>query len=46
VPTYSSNSFGSLFTVEVGIDEILQSAAELSDIEIVPALTPTVLRQA
>lgn len=45
VPVYSTNSFGSLFTVESGIDEILQSAAELSDIEIVDALTPTVIRQ-
>jgi hypothetical protein len=46
VPTYSTNSFGAMFTVESGIDEILQSAAELGDIEIVDALTPTVIRQA
>lgn len=45
VPVYSTNSFGSMFTVESGIDEILQSAAELADIEIVDALTPTVIRQ-
>ena len=45
VPVYSTNSFGSLFTVESGHDEILQSAAKLSDIEIVDALTPTVIRQ-
>ena len=45
VPVYSTNSFGSLFTVEAGFDEILQSAAELSDIEVVEALTPTVIRQ-
>lgn len=45
VPMYSTNSFGSMFTVESGIDEILQSAAELSDIEVVEALTPTVIRQ-
>jgi len=45
VPMYSTNSFGSMFTVEPGFDEILQSAAELSDIEIVDALTPTVIRQ-
>ena len=45
VPVYSTNSFGSLFTVESGFDEILQSAAELSDIEVVEALTPNVLRQ-
>lgn len=45
VPVYSTNSFGSLFTVEAGHDEVLQSAAELGDIEIVEALTPTVIRQ-
>lgn len=45
VPLYSTNSFGSLFTVESGVDEILQSAAELSDIDVVDALTPTVIRQ-
>ena len=45
VPVYSTNSFGSLFTVESGHDEILQSAAQLSDIEVVEALTPTVIRQ-
>ena len=45
VPVYSTNSFGSLFTVEAGFDEILQSAAELSDIEVVEALTPVVIRQ-
>lgn len=45
VPLYSTNSFGSLFTVESGVDEILQSGAELSDIDVVDALTPTVIRQ-
>lgn len=45
VPVYSTNSFGSLFTVESGHDEILQSAALLSDIEVVDALTPAVIRQ-
>lgn len=45
VPTYSVNSFGSLFTISSGIDEILQSCATVSDVEIVSALTPTVLRQ-
>ncbi len=45
VPVYSTNSFGSLFTVESGFDEILQSAATLSDIDVVEALTSTVLRQ-
>jgi hypothetical protein len=45
VPVYSTNYFGSLFTVESGHDEILQSAAEISDIDVVDALTPTVIRQ-
>jgi hypothetical protein len=45
VPVYSTNSFGALFTVESGHDEILQSAAQLADIEIVEALTPTIIRQ-
>lgn len=45
VPTYSVNSFGSLFTVESGLDEVLQSCATVNDVEIVAALTPTVLRQ-
>lgn len=45
VPLYSTNSFGDLFTVECGFDEILQSAALLTDIEVVEALTSTVIRQ-
>lgn len=45
VPLYSVNSFGSLFTIDSGFDEILQSAATVNDVEIVSALTPTVLRQ-
>jgi hypothetical protein len=45
VPLYSTNSFGDMFTVECGFDEILQSAAQLTDIEIVEALTPTIIRQ-
>ena len=45
VPTYSVNSFGSLFTIESGFDEVLQSAATVNDVEIVNELTPTVLRQ-
>ena len=45
VPLYSTNSFGSMFTIESGLDQILQSCAQLSDIVIVPALTPTVIRQ-
>jgi hypothetical protein len=45
VPTYSINSFGSLFTIDSGFDEILQSSATVDDVEIVDALTPSVLRQ-
>ena len=45
VPTYSVNSFGSLFTIESGLDEILQSCATVNDVEIVSALTPALLRQ-
>jgi hypothetical protein len=45
VPLYSTNSFGDMFTVECGFDEILQSAAQLTDIEVVDALTPTTIRQ-
>jgi hypothetical protein len=45
VPVYSTNSFGSLFTVASGHDEILQSAVQLQDIEVVEALTPKVIKQ-
>jgi hypothetical protein len=45
VPTYSVNSFGSLFTIEAGLDEVLQSCATVTDVEIVSALSSTVLRQ-
>ena len=45
VPMFAVNSFGSLFTIDSGFDEILQSAATLDDVEIVSELTPTVLRQ-
>lgn len=45
VPTYSINSFGSLFTINAGTTEILQSCATLDDIELVDSLTPITLRQ-
>jgi len=45
VPVYSVNSFGSLFVIEPGFDEILQSCATISDIEIVTELTASVMRQ-
>jgi hypothetical protein len=45
VPTYSVNSFGSLFTIDSGIDEVLQSVATLDNIQVVSALTPSLIRQ-
>lgn len=45
VPIFSKNSFGSLFTIEAGTAEILQSSAMLQDIEMVDFLSSTVLRQ-
>lgn len=45
VPIFSNNSFGSLFTIEAGTDEILQTAAQLQDIEMVDYLSVSVLRQ-
>lgn len=45
VPMYSVNSFGALFTIDSGFDEILQSSATVDDVEIVDALTPATLRQ-
>jgi hypothetical protein len=45
VPTYSVSYFGTLFTIDSGMDEILQSAATLNDVEIVDELNSTILRQ-
>jgi len=45
VPLYVNNSFGSLFVIESGQDEILQSCAQLTDIQIVPMYTASTLRQ-
>lgn len=45
VPVYAINSFGSLFQIDSGLDEILQSAATLHDIEIVSELNSTILKQ-
>lgn len=45
VPIYSNNSFGSLFTIESSQEEILQSVAQLQDIELVDYLSSSVLRQ-
>ncbi|AVH85290.1 hypothetical protein RsoM2USA_362 [Ralstonia phage RsoM2USA] len=45
VPQFSSTTFGSLFTVDSGDDEILKSCAQLTDIEIVDSLSPSIIRQ-
>jgi hypothetical protein len=45
VPLFVNNSFGSMFVIESGEDEILQSAATINDIEIVSTYTATTLRQ-
>jgi hypothetical protein len=45
VPLFVNNSFGSLFVIESGVDEILQSSATIGDIEIVNTYTATTLRQ-
>ena len=45
VPLFVNNSFGSMFVIESGDDEILQSCATINDIEIVSTYTPTTLRQ-
>lgn len=45
VPLFVNNSFGSLFVIESGEDEIFQSCAKITDIELVSNYTPNVLRQ-
>jgi hypothetical protein len=45
VPSFAINSFGSMFVVESGLDEILMSAATIDDIEIVAELNPSIMRQ-
>jgi hypothetical protein len=45
VPVYAVNSFGSLFTITANQDEILQSCAQLSDIQIVSELNATNMKQ-
>ncbi len=45
VPLFVNNSFGSLFVIETGEDEILQSCAKITDVEIVSNYTPNILRQ-
>jgi hypothetical protein len=44
VPQYSTNSFGDMFIVPSGHNEILMSCAKISDIEIVATLTTTNMR--
>lgn len=45
VPLFVNNSFGSMFVIDSGQDEILQSCATISDVDIVSTYTPTTLRQ-
>lgn len=45
VPVYAVNSFGSLFTITANQDEILQSCAKLSDIQVVSELNATNMKQ-
>jgi len=45
VPLFVNNSFGSMFVIDSGEDEILQSCATIDDIEIVSTYTATTLRQ-
>lgn len=45
VPINSSSTFGSLFTITSGIDEVLQTCATVNDIEIVANFIPSVIKQ-
>lgn len=45
VPQYSTNSFGDLFIVPCGHNEILLSCAQISDIELVDTFTNSILRK-
>lgn len=45
VPVFSSNSFGDLFTVTCGHDEILMSCAKISDIDMVDGFSNLILRK-
>lgn len=45
VPQFSNNSFGDMFVVNSGHNEILTSCATIADIEIVDALTNVVMRK-
>jgi hypothetical protein len=45
VPTFPINYFGSLFVIEAGEDEILQSAATIDDIFIVKGLDKITIKQ-
>jgi hypothetical protein len=45
VPMDPNSNFGSLFTIDSGFDEILQSAATITDIEMISDITPQAIRQ-
>jgi hypothetical protein len=45
VPTFSNNYFGDLLIIESGIDEIIQSAATINNIQIVTTYNPSIIKQ-
>ena len=45
VPINTNSTFGSLFTISSGVDEVLQSCASVNDIEIVSNYIPSVIKQ-
>lgn len=45
VPMDVNSNFGSLFTIDSGFDEILQSAATINDVEMISDITPLSIRQ-
>lgn len=45
VPTFPSNYFGSLFSINAGQDELLISCAEIDDIEVVNTLDRVTIKQ-
>jgi hypothetical protein len=40
-----NSNFGSLFTIDSGFDEVLQSGATISDVEMIGDITPQAIRQ-
>ncbi len=44
VPTYATNQFGDMFQVQIREDQIAQPSITVDDVQIVPSLTPQILR--